>query len=410
MTFYASLNGDRLVSGSIEIPFYGAWTADVVLSSADNIPSQCTLTLADMTLQGFAYRTAAFSGSRSARLVGGHGGWMKAVGAQSYYNPGGVLLSLVLGDLANAVGEKVQIAGDSAIGNYFVREACTPPDKAAIRILKQLAGANWWIDPKGVTQVGATRGGSAITTNFLIEEYSGSRGRFVVATENPADWMPGRVFSNAVVTSPQTISAVRHTFDAEGVLRTEALTESPTDRLVGPLQQLVREMLPSTTFANLYEYTVQGTDGVTVDCQPTAFVPVPQHMIKIPMRGGIPGCTGKPAQGARVYVAFANGDPTKPLIVAYDGTTAQQVNLNGAGPAAARKGDGVNAGYLVAAASGAVGGAYVVAVGTPVVYPGTAAGLSAATAAANLLTPPGVVVPITNGQITGGSGTVNIGN
>lgn len=182
-----------------------------------------------------------------------------------------------------------------------------------------------------------------------------------------------------------------------------------TDRLTAAFRVLIRAEDPNRDYRGVWEYIVQATDGVTCDLAPTdTTIPHPP-LPKIVMRVGIPGCVSKPSKGSLAYVTFANGDPSKPYVVGYDGTKAQQININGTSPAAARTNDAVNAGYVVVAASGAAGGPYFVAVGTPIVYPGNAGGASAALAAANALTPPGIVVGFTSGQITGGSSTVNIG-
>lgn len=216
MTLYADISGMRATKLELTIPYYGTWAADVELPTEAAIPAQCTLTLADLAMAGHVYRTDSFGGLRRARIVGGFGGWSKVVSGRHYHN--GPTVSVVLRDAASEVGERVFIALDSIIGGDFVREA-----SVASRLLF-LAGALWWIDSLGVTQIGTARDALPISTPFLIQEFDPGTGRLVASTENPADWMPGRTVSNSTLSTPRTLSLVRHTVDNGGKLRTEALT------------------------------------------------------------------------------------------------------------------------------------------------------------------------------------------
>lgn len=215
---FAALNGRRIISGAITFPYYGAWVADVVLSVADTIPTLSTLTLEDLTLAGAVYRQFSFAGSRSARLVGGFGGWRKQVPAQAYQNAAGLKASLLLGDAAALVGERVNVVSDQTVGTLFVREAAP-----AQRLLRQIAGSIWWIDASGTTQVGP-RTGSPIMSSFTAIQWSGAKGRFEIATEKLSDWMPGQTFSSPTVTATQTIGATSIAIDNDGTLRLTVLS------------------------------------------------------------------------------------------------------------------------------------------------------------------------------------------
>lgn len=230
---WGTLNGQRIISGKITIPYYGSWSADVTLNLEASVlpqvvalgvptalPPPVTILLGDLTLQGYAYRVFSFAGARSARCSGGVGGWKNNVIAKSYQNPAGINLSMVLGDAAKEVGESVVVNPDSSIGTAYMREAAP-----AQRVLKQLAGALWWIDPKtGTTNVSPTRRSDAITTPFQVVSYNGGLGVFTIASENLGDWMPGRVFTSPTVTVQQTVSSVVHAIDNTGKVRTEVMT------------------------------------------------------------------------------------------------------------------------------------------------------------------------------------------
>ena len=214
---FASLNGERLQSAHVTIPYYGAWVADVVLATPDVIPTQSTLTIADLILTGTVYRMASFAGARSARIVGGFGGWRKTVPAQNYQANSGIRLSLVLKDAAAIVGEQVNVANDQTLGTSFTRESAP-----AERLLRQLAGPEWFVDTKGITQVGP-RAGGAVSTPFTVVSWSGARGQFEIATENLSDWLPAKTFTANTVTTTQTVATTTIDMDNDGKLRLHIL-------------------------------------------------------------------------------------------------------------------------------------------------------------------------------------------
>ena len=217
MSAYIELDGQRVISGRITLPFYGIWMGDVVLAVPDVIPTSTTLTVGNLKLACTVFRAAAFAGSRSARLVGGAGGWRKDVPRQSYYASNGLRLSTIIRDAGATVGESVAVAQDQTIGNAFVREA-----GPAARVLRQLAGTEWWIDADGLTRVG-TRSGSTINTPFQITAWSGGKGWYEVSTEDIASWLPSNTFSNALVPTT-TVGMTEIEVDNTGKLRLGVLS------------------------------------------------------------------------------------------------------------------------------------------------------------------------------------------
>lgn len=221
---YIDLNGTRVTVGAVSIPYLGAWVADVTLALAESLTSAadgCVLTLGNLQLVGTVVRVASFAGSKSARIVGGAGGWRAPVSAQAYYDPAGVRLSTVLGDAAAAAGETLSLnVADARIGTTYTRMGA--PAKAS-QVLAHLSNGLWYIDAKGVTQVGAARTSRVIASPFTVEHWSGALGRFRVAHEDFASWLPGNTFSAVNVSTPQTVSLVSHRLENDGILRTEIL-------------------------------------------------------------------------------------------------------------------------------------------------------------------------------------------
>lgn len=326
---FLSLNGARVTSGHVSIPYYGTWNADFMMPKGTTgltVGSAVKVTLGNLNLVGTVYRSAAFAGQLKVRCMGGAGGWQKTVTKQQYALDSGVQLSTVLKDLAMLVGETVNIANDSSLGSSFVREAAS-----AGRILRQIAGPLWWVDITGVTQIAPARPTSTISTAFQVVNYDGDRGLFEIATEDFLAWQPGAMFSNEVVTTPQTISLSTIDTDNNGVLRFTVLNVGPpTDRLIDDFRALIREEVEELTFLGVYEYSVQSSDGSTVDASPTADIPLPS-LRKVPLRTGIPGSMVTPAVGSLLAVSFLNGDPTKAVVLGgYDSTAATTVTLSSA--------------------------------------------------------------------------------
>lgn len=219
MAAHVNIAGFAVMSLALSIPYYGLWTADVTLAQAQFIPSNATLSIGAMSLVGTVVRAAQFGGSRSARLVGGYGGWRNSVVARAYQSPVGVKLSHVIGDAAAEVGEKVSVASDRSLGVNFIREATV-----ASQLLRQLSNGLWWMDFTGTTQVGTTRASGAIASAFQVITSSGGKGHYTIATETPADWVPGATFTAPTVPTTKTIASVSHHIDNEGVARIEVLT------------------------------------------------------------------------------------------------------------------------------------------------------------------------------------------
>ena len=216
---FATANGTRIVTASLSIPLYGIPVCDLLVPTLDPLTTPVSVVFGNFTQVMGVYRQGYFGGSQYARLVGGYAGWRNTVSSQAYNNPSGINLSLVLGDAAAAVGEQVNVATDSSVGTFYVRE-----NAAAQRLLRQLGGPLWWVDPTGVTQVGP-RTPVGITTPFTVISYDAAQGLYDIATEDYASWMPANTFSGPTLTTgiTNTISLTRLTVDNDGILRLKVL-------------------------------------------------------------------------------------------------------------------------------------------------------------------------------------------
>jgi hypothetical protein len=330
------LNGARVISGTITIPFYGAWVADVILSESTDIPTSATLTVGDLTLRGTVVRQASFSASRSARIVGGAGGWRKPLSSKGYSHAAGVKMSTLLADAAGECGERIVVDVDRVVGPGWARESAK-----AERLLHILLDGKWWIDPDGVTQTKA-RISTQVAAPFTVISWSGGKGLFEIATESIASWQPGRTFSSATVSSVQTVSSVTIESDNEGKLRLHVLSvDSTQERLRTDLRSLIRQEIAALSYFGVWEYTITSGTDKTVDAVPTdSRMP---SLTKCPMMPGLMGEVVTPAPGSKCRIAFVNGDPSRYECIGIIGTP---IKVEIAGPiptqAAARFGDAVS--------------------------------------------------------------------
>ncbi len=337
-----SLNGVRVVSGTITIPFYGAWVADVILSDATVIGTAAVLVVGDLTLHGTVTRQSSFAASRSARIVGGAGAWRNVLPSKGYSHAAGVKLSSVLNDAARECGERIVIATDRVVGPGWARE-----EAKAERLLHILLDGKWWIDPEGVTQTGP-RASSAVVTPFTVVAWSGGKGQFEIATESIASWQPGRTFSSPTVVAPQTVSSVTIEADNEGKLRLHVLsTDGAAERLRTDLRAIIRAEVAALSYFGVWEYTIASGDDETVDAVPTDKRMPP--LTKCPMMPGLMGEVVTPSPGSKCRVMFVNGDPARYECVGIIGTPVK-IEIAGGNPTqgAARAGDPV-AGSVIGA-------------------------------------------------------------
>ncbi len=311
-----TLNGVRVISGPVTIPFYGAWVADVVLSDSTEIDTQATLVVGDLTLIGTIVRQASFVASRSARIVGGKGGWRKTIPARGYSHQAGVKLSTVVGDAASECGETIVLASDASLGTHYTRD-----EAKANSVLESEMGGAWWVDPSGVTQT-SVRDSSPIVTPFTVVSWSGGKGQFEIASESIASWQPGRTFTAPTVEGVQTISSVTYDVDNDGKLRIHVLSTSVNqERLLASLRDLIRREVAATSFYGVYEYVIGPSIGLglvtTIDATPTdSRMP---SLTSVPLFGI--GVVSPPIAGTKCRIRFINGDRKRPECISIGDTT-----------------------------------------------------------------------------------------
>ena len=339
----ANLDGHTVTHAKLWVPAWGLPWAEVSLDEEVTLSGQVTLTIADLTQLVTVVSGGPNVGRSHYRLVGGHGGWGRTIAEKNYVNDAGVKLSTVLGDAATAAGERfAEALPTTRIGTAWVRES-----GPAALALEHLATAAWYVDPEGLTRLGAR----AATT--LAAEYTASRvdlanGSTTLAADSIAGIVPGLSVEGL------TVADVMHELTPQA-LRSHVwgANASGGSRRVRALKSMLAQLLPDLRFRGVYEYRIATQDGERVNLQPVRTSIGLPYLPRVRVTPGIPGASASHYLGARVLVAFVNADPSRPVVVSFEdaegpGFVPTLLKLSGGGAGVARLGDAVDCGYLVA--------------------------------------------------------------
>ena len=206
MTPFASLAGIPIQMGTMNVPGYGVWHADVWLTNdTPDVTTLTTLTLGDITAPCAVIRDIDVANQRGVRVVGGFGGWRKGVLAEQYAAPSGLMVSTVLLDTAASVGETVVVDVDTPLGAQWLRAEGPASD-----VLHQLAPGAWFVGFDGVTHTLRTPG--VVASLFQVLKSDQPAGQFTITTDFPSQWLPGSSFAGPVASG--TVSRIMHRITA----------------------------------------------------------------------------------------------------------------------------------------------------------------------------------------------------
>lgn len=120
------------------------------------------------------------------------------------------------------------------------------------------------------------------------------------------------------------------------------MTAPPTtlDRTVSAMRSLVLSFLPQLVYWIVHEYRVEESDGITFSGTPTDASFSPQLPTQVPYSPALAGSSCIVPVGTLAYVAFANADPSRPVLVRFAATlpTSARIDATGkviVGPSAA---------------------------------------------------------------------------
>lgn len=390
-----ALNGHAIQSLSLHVGELGAWSAECRLTEApDTMPTAATLRIGDAVLVGTIVESQVFGLALGARVVGGAGGWRRELKRRSYHNDAGIKTRQLADDAAFEAGEALGsfVPGAETVGADYARRVAT-----GASVLEYAAqGAPWYVDYAGVTHVGVRPASTVPATAYTLLAYDPVERNALLAVDDFAELVPGRVLVDERLPGAQTIRDIELVSQNGSPLRATVACGSSSataGRLAGLMQAVVQRMTGGSLWG-MYRYRVVGMRGDRrVDLQAvrkSVGLPDLQAVAQCP---GAPGIAADLTEGAIVFVQFVDGDPRGGVITGYAGPDETGfvpvgVVLGGdAGQPAARQGDSVE--VLL----------------PPAVFTGTIIQAGVPSPATGVVS---WVVPKADGTITGGSGKVRI--
>jgi len=337
---FCSLNGLRVLRGSLTLPRLGRWHADLVVDTDAALTGPVKITFGDgaLSFSGTVYRGDVFQDAFHCRIVGGANGLSKKLPAK-YYR--GVPLRLPLQDLLAEAGEALSTSSDEAVLARLLPKwtRTAGPAAHALAELADLGEASWRFMPNGSLWVGR-EGWLEVDFPHQLLKSDPTEDRIEISSDLPL-LRPGTVFGG------RRISAVFHSFGPDKT-RTEAWVERDglLDRFKGSLITIVRAVMNEVDYHKPYPARVilQDPDG-TLQLKPDSDrVP---GLTGVPIRYGIPGVTARVPSGARCIVEFENGDPRSPIATAFEPGALTELSFDGGSRKVARVGDRSDCGSLV---------------------------------------------------------------
>lgn len=334
-----SLGGKLCGSARLHVPLYGVSTAEVELLERATVSGRQTLVVGDLSLVGTIVDGGVVAGQGRYHWRSGAGRWAEIVPGKGYGNAQGVQRSVVIRELAEAVGETVAFGVPEARLGLAPEASYVRLGGPAWLALKALS-VPWYVDAAGVTQIGERPSAAAPESQAMLVAWSREDGRrvYIPNAEGVAGWLPGNTIGGEQIVSLDV--------DAQPgkPLRMTVYSRAPGDISHDwrtQFDQIVEQDTAHHRFFGVYRYTVASRQGDLY-----GLVPV-RADLGLPVIGGaaqdnavgvgeFPGAAGHSADlpvGMVVGVGFMDGDPGEPFIVAFERLGARGRSIeSGGGP------------------------------------------------------------------------------
>jgi hypothetical protein len=339
-----TLNGLRVLRMTLVMPLVGAWTAEVEADAPTAPVGPVTLEGLGATLKGFVRKGEAFAELVRVSLAGGAGG-LGAVIPPKFYE--GTTMRTVLDDIAREAGEAISTTSDATILATTVGKWVRP--KATARaalglLLRQSEGATWRVLDDGTVWVGRDAWGAS-AADYTVEDYDPAKS-FLKLWGDDMSLRPGVTWQGF------RLHEVVHALTPDSFRTRANHAASLDDAFKGAVRRLVADEL---TAARRYPATVvaQSSDGALLEVRPDSGA-IP-GLTRLPFRYGLPGFRAKVPRGARVDVAFENGDLSRPFALPGELGAVTEVSFDGGSKGVARVDDTTFSGeFYMQAAPGPV--------------------------------------------------------
>lgn len=315
-----TINDQPITRGEIRIFEREDWYADISTNSAERIPDGARVTIvADtLTLSGEVVR-GGITDAVGRYQVAGRPEWSRALPARStaaYRSAAQVLRQTVLSDLARDVlgaswAGLVVMPADVGLGAHYERPGSSGDVVVTGADALRLLGVPWYVRNDGVTVFGTRPTGEVTTEERILTEYRNDAiGYRVVRCLDPGAFAPGLTFEG------ETIGEVVVSLGAQDV-KLHVWTQAASTSFGRAILRWVRRLLPRVELQGLFSYvTVGPSQSGKHDLRSTRSRHLPD--VKLADMWGSAGFSAELAAGTRVLVAFADADPSSPVLVAVE--------------------------------------------------------------------------------------------
>ena len=308
----ATLNDRAVVKGTVTIPRFGAWTADLSVDNDEDFEDPLTLEIGDgLEMVCAVDRQEVIFGKMEIRIVGGAGG-LKTILTPKHYT--GPTIREVLTDIVQEAGETISSEAEASVLDVPLEHWTTTPIPAG-RMITELvkhaaAGTVWRIRPDGAIWMGVDAFDDAELDDIIDESRDGADGSIELATDFPS-LQPG------VSIEEREVDYVEHVIKAEKIrtfvwLRDEdGVTQR--DRIKEAHYSVARAALPVPIYEGVFpcQLVKQPTDFL-VDANPIAPLDaILPPLSNVPLHVGIPGAIVRVKPGSTVLIGWENGDPAR---------------------------------------------------------------------------------------------------
>jgi len=295
------------------MPWQGGWHADVdvdleAIPIAPIGPAIVKIGLTGL-LRGTidANASGRFGEKAGARVVGG-AGWSNGVAALPLHNDAGVLSTAVLTATAAEVGEQLVELVPRLLGVDYVRSA-----GPASRVL---AGLDWYVNELGITIVGP-RVPLPAPPSIEVLSWDPKEQRAELAADELV--RPGMILTDTRF-GIATVRDVEQTFDASGSRATAWCSTKAASRTSAVLRSIIHETVrPVYLRPHAYRVISTGVDGrLFLQAVSLTGGELPPALLAVSVWPGLGGLKCKPLPGTECLVEFVDGDPARPVVVAFD--------------------------------------------------------------------------------------------
>lgn len=309
----ATLEGHRVTKARLQIPAWGPGWAEVTLDEEATLTGRVTLQFADLSWVGTVVAGGPSGGRSQYRLVGGAGGWARDLAGKPYADDAGVRFDTVAQEAAAEAGETLAgIVPTAALGLSWTRM-----EGPAHRALDLLAPRAWYVDEAGDTRFGR-RPAVELTAQATLGPPDLSVGRRAIQADEIATILPG-----VVVEGMEALDVLHELGGGSGLKSTIWGRGSAGDRSIDDaFAAYVLRIFPWLPYARSVEYRVVTQSGERVDLQAVLTSLGMPDLDAVIVRPGVPGVRADIALGSRVIVQWADADPGRAYVAAFEDAEA----------------------------------------------------------------------------------------